>query len=293
MGTTIDNVRVSTGHLRHRTSATGHADIAVRRCLAAADVAPSDVDLLINAGLYRDRNLGEPALAALIQDDVHMNADDPHPGSHGTFSFDVANGVCGPLSALQVTDGFLRAGAIRRAVVVASDANPGHRLAPAFPFAPGGAAALCGWEPGRTGLGPFRWLSRPEDGDTFRATVDFAGGRNLLHVDIDERFAEHAAIAAAKVADEVTSDAGFTPSLLDLVVIAPGDPIFVDAFCAASGIRPEHVVAPGPTVHTAGLLVAFHEAEASGRIPAGATVLLVAAGAGITAGAVLYTVGSG
>ena len=36
------------------------------RALEGAGLRPGDVDLLINAGLYHDRNLGEPALAALI-----------------------------------------------------------------------------------------------------------------------------------------------------------------------------------------------------------------------------------
>ena len=37
-----------------------------------------DVDLLINAGIYRDRNLGEPAFAAMIQEDIGANPEDPH-----------------------------------------------------------------------------------------------------------------------------------------------------------------------------------------------------------------------
>ena len=71
--------------------------------------------MLINAGIYRDRNMAEPALAALIQADIGAHPEDPHPDSHGTFSFDVANGVCGVLTALQIADGFLRSHAIQRA----------------------------------------------------------------------------------------------------------------------------------------------------------------------------------
>ena len=71
-----------------------------------------DIDLLVNAGIYRDRNLGEPALAAMIQEDIGANPEDPHAGAHGTFSFDIANGTCGVLTALQIVDGFLRSRAI-------------------------------------------------------------------------------------------------------------------------------------------------------------------------------------
>ena len=91
------------------------------------DATLDDVDLLVNAGIYRDRNLGEPALAAMIQQDIGANPENPHADTHGTFSFDVSNGTCGVLTALQIVDGFLKSHAIDCALVVASDADPGRR----------------------------------------------------------------------------------------------------------------------------------------------------------------------
>ncbi len=58
----------------------------------------------------------------------------------------------GVLTALQIADGFLSAGTIRHAVIVASDADPGHGLAPGFPYDPVGAALVCGWDSGESGL---------------------------------------------------------------------------------------------------------------------------------------------
>ena len=112
-----------------------------RTCLDEAGCPANDLDLLVNVGLYRDRNLGEPALAALIQEDVGANPEDPHADTHGTFSFDIANGTCGPLTALQVVDGFLRSGTIHRALVVASDADPGHGIGRALPVRRSGRRA--------------------------------------------------------------------------------------------------------------------------------------------------------
>jgi 3-oxoacyl-[acyl-carrier-protein] synthase-3 len=289
MGTTIDHIELTARHRGHRTSALGLADLAIRQCLEAAGVDASQVDLLVNAGLYRDRNLGEPALAALIQQDVGINPEDRHTGGHGSFSFDIANGTCGALCALQVVDGFMRAGTIRRAVVVTSDADPGHRSAPDFPFAPAGAAALCGWQEGEVGLGPFRWLSCPEDGHLFRSMVHFEHGHNLLRVEIDAEFPVHAAAVASKVVDEVLGEAGLGPSAVGVAVVAPGDPAFVEAFATDSGIPSERIVVAGdPCIHTAGFLAALGEARRGGRLLPGTTALLVAAASGITAGAVLY-----
>src|SRR6266567_3307842 len=121
MGTVIDRLDFTRGGWRTRHSALRLAVAAAKTCLQQAGRDPDDVDLLVNAGVYRDRNLAEPALAALIQEDIGANPEDPHDDAHGTFSFDIANGACGVLTALQVIDGFLRSGAIHRALVVASD----------------------------------------------------------------------------------------------------------------------------------------------------------------------------
>jgi 3-oxoacyl-[acyl-carrier-protein] synthase-3 len=289
MGTTIDAIHVATGGWRHRASALALADTAVRRCLEVASVARDEVDLLVNAGLYRDRNLGEPALAALIQDDSRLNAEDPHPGGHGTFSFDVANGACGALTSLQVVDGFLRAGTARRAMVVASDAAPTRGQAARFPYTPAGAAVLCSWQEGERGIGPFGWIVAPGTADAFQAVVRFEDDANRLQFDVSPSFDADAAAVAAKVADEVLATAGLSPSDLDAVVVAPGDSRFVGGFAEALGVQRQHVVhASDPRMHTASILAAFGVASTEGRLRPGTTALLVAAGSGITAGACLY-----
>src|SRR5574340_1064311 len=133
MGTKIESISIARPRRWDRTSALHLAVKAGRDALAAAGRSPCDVDLLINAGIYRDRSLGEPALAPLIQAGIGINAGDPRPDSTGTLSFDVANGSCGVLTALQIADGFLHAGTVQTVLVVTSDADPGHGLAPRFP----------------------------------------------------------------------------------------------------------------------------------------------------------------
>ena len=72
-----------------------------------------------------------------------------------------AGGGRGPLPDI-TTASWSEAGTIRHALVVASDANPGHRLAPGFPFPAAGAAIVCGWRPGADGLLGFRFGSPPD-----------------------------------------------------------------------------------------------------------------------------------
>jgi 3-oxoacyl-[acyl-carrier-protein] synthase III len=83
MGTVIDRLDITKGGWRSRHSALHLAVAAAKTCLQQAGRAPGDVDLLIIAGIYRDRNMGEPALAALIQQDIGANPEDPHDDVHG------------------------------------------------------------------------------------------------------------------------------------------------------------------------------------------------------------------
>jgi 3-oxoacyl-[acyl-carrier-protein] synthase-3 len=289
MSTVIESV-AAVGARGRRRAALALADAASRRALDRAGLTAADVDLLVNAGIYHERTLGEPALAALIQEDIGANPEDPHAGGHGTFSFDLANGSCGMLSGLQVADGFLRAGTIRHALVLASDADPGRRMAPGFPFGRTGAAIVVGWRAGDAGIQAFRFAAAPDGGDRaadgLRATVSFVHGRNTLEIEQEPGFARAAGAWAAKVAGEVLGDAGLGPHDVDLVVANPLVPEVLDELAAGLGVDRHRFVdtAAGRAAHTAGLGVALDAVD--GGLPAG-TTLLVSAGAGPIAGAAL------
>jgi 3-oxoacyl-[acyl-carrier-protein] synthase-3 len=291
MGTIIDHTTVTHAGWRSRHSALRIAVAAASACLHEAGCPPNDLDLLVNAGLYRDRNLGEPALASMIQEDIGANPEDPHAGAHGTFSFDIANGVCGPLTALQVADGFLRSGSIHRALVVASDADPGRRMSLDFPFGSAGGALLCSWTDDPSGLGPFCWANFPDGGESFHSTVGYHDGRNRLRITPSDLMDETFAVSAAKVAFECLDRTATNLADVDLVLAAPARAGFTAALASDLGVADERVaVARDERTHTAALIAALHDATTTGRLRPGSSVLLLAAGAGVTAGAAVYRV---
>jgi 3-oxoacyl-[acyl-carrier-protein] synthase-3 len=289
MGTRIESVATVNGGLRRRHSARRLADAAARTCLAEACVTPGTVDLLVNAGIYRDHNLGEPALAALIQEDIGANPGEPPIGSHGTFSFDVANGSCGVLTALQLVDGLLTTGTAGRALVVASDAHPGRGTTSDFPYGAMGAAALCTWDERTEGFAGFRWKTFPEFAEEFVADVHFDGRRNVLEIREQADFGVRAAVAAANVVRVLLEDLRLTPSDVDFVVAAPLSRDFVGHLATSLTIPPERFVGPVPArAHTAAPLFALDALLHDPKARASRTVLFVAAGAGITVGSALY-----
>lgn len=287
MGTVIERLDVTRAGWRNRHSALHLAVAAGKACLQRAGREPDDVDLLINTGIYRDNNLAEPALAALIQKDIGANTEDPHKDAHGTFSFDIANGTCGVLTALQLVDGFLRSHTIKCALVVTSDADPGRGMSEHFPFSPVGAALLCDWTEDDFGLGRVHWLNIPDDGENFRATVGLEDARNVLRFSESLAMDDQFATAGAQVAQSCLQEASLGLSDVDIIVASPARPGFRAALADKLAVAVERVtVADDESMHTAALVSALR--SAAEKLSPGARILLVAAGAGVTAGAAVY-----
>jgi 3-oxoacyl-[acyl-carrier-protein] synthase-3 len=287
MGTLIDRVTLAHGGWRNRHSALHLAVRAAKDCLQEAGRDPHDVDLLVNTGIYRDRNLGEPALAAMIQQDIGANPENPHADTHGTFSFDISNGSCGVLTALQIVDGFLKSHAIDCALVVASDADPGRGMSEHFPYSPAGAVLLCDWTEDDCGLEHISWVNAPDDGESFNATVGLVDGHNVLRFAASDEIDEQFAAAASQAVDENLRESALQLADIDVIVAAPARPRFRAGLATRLGVPEDQiVVAEDENAHTASLAAAFD--RAGHRIRPGGRVLLVAAGAGISAGAAIY-----
>ena len=167
MGTRIEAASALTSHGLRKPTARRLADAAARTCLAHAGREPGDVDMLINAGIYREDNMGEPALAALIQEDIGANLGQPPIGGHGTFSFDLFNGICGVITAIQIESGLLDSGVIRLGAIVASDVDPDHHHPGAVLLQPTGGAMLLGRDEKLAGFTDFFTETFPEYDDLF------------------------------------------------------------------------------------------------------------------------------
>ena len=61
---------------------------------------------------------------SLIQEDIEANLEPSPGGGQGTFSFDVRNGACGLLTAIELIDGLLASGAIEVGMAVAPTPTP-------------------------------------------------------------------------------------------------------------------------------------------------------------------------
>lgn len=297
MGTIVEATATATAHRRlHGPGSLKLAESAATLCLERADRTTDQVDLLINVGIYHDEILSEPAFASLIQDDIRANRSN-HPGAgHGTFSFDVSNGACGMLTAIQLIDGMLSSGTIELGMVVASDMDPQPGVSEGFAFpAVGGAVLLCA-DDSRPGFTAFRFATFPEFADLFEGYVDWHEdarrglahhGRNILTVQIAETYAARALECAESTVRELASAEGLDFGEVDLLVGTASIPGFADDLASALGVSGERVAAPVPDgahAHTAAPALALESVV----LAQACTTLFVSAGAGISVAAALY-----
>lgn len=302
MGACIEAAGAVTRHGLRKPSARHLADTAARRCLALAGREASDVDVLINAGVYREDSMGEPALAALIQEDIGANLGQPPIGGHGTFSFDLANGACGVITAIHLETGLLRSGVIRLGAIVTSDVDPNLTRPPGAPFQPAGGAMLLRWDDGTAGFTDFRQETFPEYEDLFVSGLVWRGrhgprpavraaGKNQMVIDVKPGYQTRLADCAEEAARRFLRQLGMDAGDIDLLVPAPARPEFLDRLRVRLDIPGDRVAYTPEDLagaHTTGPIAALQAAIKSGRLGESRNTLMLAAGAGITVALALY-----
>jgi 3-oxoacyl-[acyl-carrier-protein] synthase-3 len=291
----------------------GSRALAVRAAARALELAgrePHAVEMLVNAGVYRDEHIIEPAMAPFVQRGIGANGGFPPLRAAGTFSFDLSNGAAGPLTAMGVVAGFMRSGRVRSGLVVASDTDPEPARSEGYPFAPAGGAILlradAGPQGGSDGEG-FCWFQARTWSEHFAlyearlcgtddATGNGAPGAaaQRLRVRQDPAFLERCVDCAARTVEDVFHRRGLDIGTIDLLLVAP--PVAPVAEQLAERLGAAHL-APGPApsaavapagLHTAALAFAIEAAARDGRWARARRILLVAASAGVTVSLALY-----
>jgi 3-oxoacyl-[acyl-carrier-protein] synthase-3 len=299
MGTIIEASAIATATEHQRSMTPGAlelADSAARLCLERAHRTAEELDLLINAGVFHDKILSEPAFASLIQEDIGANLGHPAVAGHGTFSFDVYNGACGLLTGIYLVDSMLASGTVQLGMVVASDMDPEPGISEGFRFPGVGGAVVLRTDDSRAGFTAFRFATFPEFAELFQSAVDWEGnalsglegrGRNILTVEIADSYVGRALDCAESTVRELAQAQALDLGEIDWLIATASVPEFADGLAARLGVSTERVALPADGLagaHTAAPAAAL---ESMG-LEAGSTTLFVSAGAGITVAVAVY-----
>jgi 3-oxoacyl-[acyl-carrier-protein] synthase III len=301
MGTHIEAAWAQAGNGR-RATARRLADDAARNCFALAGRKPCDIDMLINVGMYREDNMGEPALAALIQQDIGANLGKASARRAGTFSFDLLNGACGAITAIQIESGLLKSGVIQLGAVVSSDVQPALGNQGVAFLRPAGGAILLRWREDLAGFTDFGAETFPEYEDLFTSGLVWRGrrgirvprqdiGRNEMVVTVKPGYHARLADCAEEATRRFIRRLDLGVEDIDLLVPAPSDPDFLDSLRARLGVPGDRVAYTPEDLegtYTTGPIAALQAATKSGRLEEARNTLLIAAGPGITVALALY-----
>lgn len=282
-------------------SSIDNAVQAAHNCLKNAGIEGSRVDLLINVGIYRDDNIMEPSIAALIQQRLALNPDPVKVDMQTrTFSFDLMNGACGFLSAVDVSRSLLQAGAYHHVLVVGGDVHPARRAVPGFPFASVGGAALLGYvADDAQGFGAVRVHSRTENayfGYFGQGAVEDFGvsGRQYAPVTLQPQYSQHFCQRLSESVQTFLQRESLRPDQIDVLVTSQIETGFPAQLAANIGLpATTHVIDIHPEQgdpHTAAPMVCVNELIRRGVWQPGACILFALVGSGITTTCALYRV---
>ncbi|HEY5496693.1 MAG TPA: 3-oxoacyl-[acyl-carrier-protein] synthase III C-terminal domain-containing protein [Syntrophales bacterium] len=291
MGSKIDAVGLSTPGFFRR----GSIDMEIRAakdCLKSAQLDPNMLGVLVNTGIYRDRHIGEPAIATFIQRAIGAN--EVFTGDRSTFSFDLTNGGCGMLTGVMVVDGFLQSGTIDHGMVVTADTDPVPGESQGYNYTPAAAAILLSRGEDGAGFLHFKTETEARFIDDLRGRLEWMQHKrkmkNILVMSQAEGFAGACAQFALGNLDAFLKETSLKMKDIDLIIPSQSPPGFLGELKKKKGMEEKLVDVTDKmnNVHTAGIGFALERAMSSGRFAAAKNCLFLTVGAGITVSLALY-----
>lgn len=271
-------------------------------CIKNAGLEANDIDVLISVGIYHDDNIVEPAMAPLIQKSLGINPDPIHDGTMKfTFCFDLYNGACGFINALQVADSLLTTGQAKHILIVSADTHPSKTVRSDFPFKPVGAALLMGRESDRDkGFKDF-YINTSTNGysgliggaDMMDWQKNGIKGRAHIVIREEEGFMKALHDFSIQSAENYLKTCNIDLHNINFLITSQQEKDFTKRMYDGIGLngikRSVNIFKQYGDPHTSSLPLGLHEIIVNGELKENDTVMMVAAGSGLTAAFATYT----
>ncbi len=295
--TTDEWITTRTGIKQRRIASDTEAtsDMAVkaaRNALKHANLEPKDIDLIIVATITPDMFF--PSTACIVQNKL---------GAREVPAFDIAVACSGYIYGLAIADQFIRGGAYKHALVIASE-----KLSAVTDWEDRSTCVLFGDGAGAAVLGPVEeggilganlgadgskgeLLQLPAGGS--RMPASFKTVENKLHTIKMEGnvLFKHAVKIMADAALAVTEPLGLKGDDIDIIIPHQANVRILNALAKRMGVDPAKKVYLNiekyGNMSAASSAVALTEAVEEGRIKKGDTILMDAFGGGLTWGALI------
>lgn len=296
MALIIKNTAVSTD--KAIASSVQHAVVAGRLCLERAGITPKDIDLLINVGVYRDDNMLEPAMAALIQKGIGIKGDYVKGQLEtAAFSVDLLNGSCGLLNGLQVADSMLKTKNYKYALIVSGDAHPSNKETADFPYSCVGAAMLVEYNQNdQLGFSQFSFNTSATPEHSPESYIDFTTNdqpaRERLTLTVPQTYEKELFEFTKSTLGDYLGSLAIDRSTLKLVTSQVHEGFGLQ-LADALGLKNDQIIDAYKDfgdAHTSALSLAYHLASEKQFYKPGDTLLFAAAGAGLSTAFAVYSI---
>lgn len=287
-------IRERTGITQRHIAAEGEltSDLAVHaaeRALESAGIAANDLDLIVLATATPDETF--PATATTVQARLGMTRG---------FAFDVQAVCSGFIYALTVADNFIKAGQVKRALVIGAETFSRildwNDRTTCVLFGDGGGAVVLEAQPGEGKTDDRGILTTHLHSDGAHHDLLYVDGgpsstRTTGYLRMEgNRVFRHAVTNLAAVVDEALEATGLTAADLDWIVPHQANKRILDGTARKLGIDDSRVVVTvdrHANTSAASVPLALDVAVRDGRIKKGDLVLMEAMGGGFTWGAAL------
>ena len=300
MGTKIDMVSIAPlPGVKTARKTLWLAKKAAVMCLKESGIPASEIELIVFAGIYRDKHIGEPSIASLLQKEIGINPE-LYPINNRTFSFDLNGGGCGLINSFEVISGFMESGKISRAMVITGDSEPINGLSETFKFSASGAAVILSKTNSNEGFGMIRNYTYPEHENSFGSYISWKKKegklreRNILVIEQSDNYLEECILCSIDSLRDFLKRNKL--SLNDIKYIVPSQSPAGFADGLESRLKGKATVmklnnSKKSELHTSGPAFALRKVWDTGGFEGPGKILFLAVGSGISNALALYSPG--
>ncbi len=297
MGTRIEMVSIAPPlGKRSRRGTISMSKRAAKSCLDLAGIQPSDLELVIYSGIYRDDHIGEPSIASLLQKEIGANPT-LYPLDERTFSFDLNAGGCGLVNAFQLIDGFITSGKLKRGMVITGDSEPVRGLSESFNFGSAASAVILSKSQNGEGFQLIKTYSFPQYCESFKSYISWKrkNGRiwkkNVLVVEQKDTYLHECVECCNDSLEKFLEVNGLRLRDIDLILPSQSPTGIVSELEKRLG-NPGCLVSVNShgrgEIHTSGPAFALRKVWETGQFQKARNVLFLTVGAGISTAIAWY-----
>lgn len=272
---------------------------AALSCLEMAGIDAAELELIVFAGIYRERHIGEPSISSLIQKEIGANPS-LYPLERRTFSFDLNAGGCGLVNSIQIIDGFISSGKLTFGMIITGDAEPVKGLSRGYRFKPAASSVILKKSVEYEGFKMIRSYTFPQYRDDFRSFIKWVNrkglvwSKNFLVVEQSVSYLGHCLDSCLESYARFIEEAGLSEEDIDLVIPSQSPAGLAAGLKKNLGCSTDVIMLNGAErgeLHTASPGFALREAWKNGAFRRARNIIFLTVGAGINVSIAWYVNG--